>query len=252
MKTTLLLDADIIAYKFAATAEETVEFDEGQKLKIVSPDEVITSFMKSYIDELVTNLKADDFIVCLSCPSAENFRLGIYPEYKSNRKDLVRPERLAYCREWLASTYADKVYLRPTLEADDVMGILSTAKIIKGRKIIVSEDKDLQQIPGYLFNPRKDEKPRKISEEQGDYYFYTQVLTGDPTDGYKGLPGIGAKKAEKILAEAEDTYWEAIVKAYESKGLTEEDALVQARVARICRAEDYDFKNKEVKLWQPK
>jgi DNA polymerase-1 len=42
-----------------------------------------------------------------------------------------------------------------------------------------------------------------------------------------------------------------VVAAFESKGLTEEDALVQARVARICRASDYDFKTKEVKLWNP-
>lgn len=248
-KVTLLLDADIIAYKFAATAEETIEFDKGTKLKLIAKDELIVDGIKSYINDLVSKLKATHFIVCLSCPSSENFRLGIYPEYKANRKNLVRPERLAYCREWLMNAYEKNVYMRPTLEADDVMGILATAKIVSGKKIIVSEDKDLKQIPGWLYNPRKDEAPRLVSKEEGDYYFYTQILTGDPTDGYCGLPGIGAVKAEKILQEADGKYWEAIVKAYESKGLTEEDALVQARVARICRAGDYDFKNKKVKLW---
>jgi len=250
-KVTLLLDADIIAYKFAAMAEETFEFDEGIKLKAVAVDEVIIAGMKAYIEQLLVNLNADDFKVCLSCPSKENFRLDVLPDYKSNRKDIVRPEKLAFCRNWLEDFYAPKIYKRDTLEADDVMGILATAKIIKGTKIIVSEDKDLKQIPGLLFNPRKDVTPRMVSEEEGDYYFYTQILTGDATDGYKGLPGIGAVKADKILQAAEGNYWEAIVQAYESKGLTEEDALVQARVARICRAIDYDFKNKKVKLWTP-
>ena len=68
-------------------------------------------------------------------------------------------------------------------------------------------------------------------------------------------PGVGPVKAEECLAEAKiygGPYWSAVVATYENKGLTEEDALVQARVARICRADDYDFKNKEVRLWNPR
>ena len=38
---------------------------------------------------------------------------------------------------------------------------------------------------------------------------------------------------------------------YEKAGKTEEDALQMARVARICRFEDYDFKNNMVILWGP-
>jgi hypothetical protein len=41
------------------------------------------------------------------------------------------------------------------------------------------------------------------------------------------------------------------VKAYDKAGLSEEEALTQARVARICRAEDYDRKSKKVNLWEP-
>ena len=37
--------------------------------------------------------------------------------------------------------------------------------------------------------------------------------------------------------------------AFEKKGLTESDALVQARVARILRASDYDFAAKKPILW---
>ena len=35
------------------------------------------------------------------------------------------------------------------------------------------------------------------------------------------------------------------------KDLTEDDALVNARLARILTADDYDFKNKQPKLWSP-
>ena len=44
--------------------------------------------------------------------------------------------------------------------------------------------------------------------------------------------------------------WQAVINTYKSKGYTEDGALLNARMARILRAEDYDFKNKEVKLWQ--
>ena len=41
------------------------------------------------------------------------------------------------------------------------------------------------------------------------------------------------------------------MEAFEKKGLTEDDALLQARVARILRASDYDFKKKEPIMWTP-
>ncbi len=90
-----------------------------------------------------------------------------------------------------------------------------------------------------------------ISEAQTDLWFYTQVLTGDSTDGYRGCPGIGRRKAQTILSNAGDHPWRAILSAFEAKGLSEEDALVQAQAARILRATDYDFGAKRPILWTP-
>lgn len=262
--TTLLVDADIVAYKFAAAAEENFCFDEGVPLQLLDNFEQVTVQVDEYLAELMTKLGGTKLVLALSCPSEENFRLSVLDTYKANRKDIQRPTYLKQVREWLAQQYPKAIYQRPTLEGDDVMGILATSKAIQGKKIIVSEDKDLQQIPGWLYNPRKDDHPRQIHEKDGDYYFYTQILTGDPTDNYKGCPGIGKVKAEKILQEAlatvvdwaepytyRDVLWSAVVATYESKGLTEADALQQARVARICQAQDYDFKGRKVILWSP-
>ena len=41
------------------------------------------------------------------------------------------------------------------------------------------------------------------------------------------------------------------LESYEKAGFGEEEALTQARVARICRAEDYDLETKKVILWEP-
>jgi DNA polymerase-1 len=137
----------------------------------------------------------------------------------------------------------------PTLEGDDVCGILATEPY-KGKRTVASIDKDLANIPGTLFNPRT-EATHQITEESARIWHLMQTLTGDPTDGYKGCPGIGEIKAAKLLGE-HGLSWSAVVYAYESKGLTEADALVQARVARILRHTDYNRDTGEVTLWCPR
>ena len=133
-----------------------------------------------------------------------------------------------------------------------MLGILATSnKPIKGDKIVCSIDKDFKTIPGKHYNFKSDQF-FEITEDQADYWHMMQTLTGDSTDGYSGCPGCGPKTAEKILTPLVSTeYWAAVCKAYEAAGLSSEEALVQARVARICRASDYDFKKKQVKLWSP-
>jgi len=89
-----------------------------------------------------------------------------------------------------------------------------------------------------------------------------QTLMGDTTDGYSGCPWVGEKKARDALGEPQDghlsLWWDLVVDTYENAtrkgenlGLGIEDALVQARVARICRAEDYDFNKQEAIPWTP-
>lgn len=255
--TTLLLDADIIAYKFAAAGQDTFRFD-PEAPPCVSADDFadVAEEADKYIAGVAAQLKADKLIVCLSCPSEENWRLGVLPSYKANRKDVVKPVHLAAVKEHFAANYP--TYQRPTLEADDVMGILSThPHLVPGKKIIVSEDKDMKTIPGWLFNPRKDTQPRRIDEQEANYWHLHQTLVGDTTDNYKGCPGVGPVNAERLLHSPNGellgswSSWQAVLAAFILKEQTEADALVQARVARICRHTDYDFKRKEVKLWEP-
>jgi DNA polymerase-1 len=144
------------------------------------------------------------------------------------------------------------------LEADDVLGILAThPTLVKGEKIVVGIDKDLLQIPGFHYNFNKDSL-RAVQPEAATRFFFTQVLTGDTTDGFPGCPGIGPKKAAGLFGAIDPDslsipdYWSVVVGAYARKGLSEEHALTQARVAKICLASDYDFTNKKVIPWTPK
>jgi DNA polymerase-1 len=244
-KVTLLIDGDVVVYKATAAVEQEIAWEEDLHTLHSNPEEA-QEIIINQLSGWQSQLDASDVVVAFS--DSHNFRKDVYPLYKSNRKDKRKPVAYKSVKQWVTDNWT--TYVRPSLEGDDILGILSTSqKIIRGQKIIISVDKDFKTIPGYFFNPDKDVQPVFITQEAADYMHMYQTLTGDATDGYPGLPGCGPKGAEKVLED--DPSWEAVVEAYIKKGLTEEDALTQARCARILRAEDYDFKNKEVRLWLP-
>ncbi len=250
---TLLIDGDIDAYKVASRLSVTIDWGDGVESKSADSEEAKRQIDKHY-KWLKNLLGADRLIVCLS--DSENFRKDIYPAYKANRKNVIKPALLAELRKYLHEAY--DVFKRPRLEADDVLGILATVGdvpgLIQGDRIVVSEDKDLKSVPGLLFNPRHPDKGTvEIDVETADLEHMRQTLTGDTTDNYPGCPGIGKAKVDKVLTKADvnQTHWGLVVSAYEKRGLTEADAIVQAQVARICRAGDYDFINKRPIPWMP-
>lgn len=246
MSKVLLIDCDFLFYKFAHRNEYDIEWDTDVVSHFTQP-EVAKAEADGFIYGLVEKLKCETYILCMSDDN-RNFRYKVLPTYKHNRDDSKRPELWLTIKTHLKESHP--FLIMDTLEADDVLGILGSKDPEK--YIVASLDKDLRTIPCTLFNWDKDTKPKRISEEDADRWFYTQVLMGDATDGYTGIPGVGIKKAEKILDQAmidDVPVWEAIKTAYESKGLSEEDALQQARVARILRCSDYI--NKEIVLWSP-
>jgi DNA polymerase-1 len=253
MKRTLLIDADIVAYKFASSHETVLYFNGPDEEPSIDSDfEGAAREQQAYIEDLANKLAADRIIICLSDPD-QNFRKDVDPTYKSHRVATRKPTDLMALKDWFKGKY--ETYQRPKLEADDCMGILSThPTLIPGERVIVSEDKDMQTIPGLLFNPRKDKKPRKITKRSADNYFLWQAIVGDTADGYPGAKGVGPKSPfavdvlqARTLAEA----WAIVVAAFESKGFTKDHALVQARLARILRASDWNFKEKSLYLWMP-
>lgn len=245
MRKTLLVDGDILLYKFGFGGQSEYQFGEDtaiavEEMKNLSP------MVDEFLNGLRERTKAGELLICLTSPNC--FRYDILPTYKHNRKNNSKPLLYQELKDYLLSEYPCK--LKERLEADDIMGILATKA--PDRYIVGSIDKDLQQIPGWHFNWSKDTKPRRVSKEEADLFFYRQCLSGDPVDGFSGVPGIGKKKADKVLEAVEDgNYWSAIKAEYEKKGLDESYALTQARMARILRAEDYDFKNNAPILWSP-
>jgi DNA polymerase-1 len=254
--TTALIDGDVFAYRVAAASETVIDLPNGGSILEADPLEA-ASKLDDTLGEIADKLGATRSRVALTVGRC--FRYDVLPTYKHNRRDVRRPILLRGLKDHLVSKWGAKI--KEGLEADDTLGIWATMPSLKGKKVIVSIDKDLKQIPGWFYNPMHSETAVRVSEEAGDRFHMMQTLMGDVTDGYKGCPGIGPKKATAVLELTASEYemdvlphswwWPRIVKTYESKGLTEADALVQARVARICRATDFDFERNQPILWSP-
>lgn len=240
--TTLLVDADILAFKCAARYEVRTAFG----VTVGSLDEA-----KSDADQTVSQwmkmLGATDVVMALSCRLG-NFRYKVLPSYKYGRSSTVdkRPELLTDMKLHLAECYESHVMYN--LEGDDVLGILQ-----KDDTIIISEDKDLRTVPGRLYAPHRDDVGViEITQLEADQFLMWQTICGDSTDGYKGALGVGKRSpyAEDVLAADADELWEIVTDAYASVDMTEDEALVQARCAKILTSEYYD-KETGVRLWTP-
>lgn len=242
----LLIDGDLLLHRASTIVE--FEGDFGNDVWVLSSnvEEAIEVFL-SQLTHIEYACGSTDHIICFNDINEGNFRKDLAPEeYKSRRKGVRKPLAFKPLREWVMSKY--RCIWRPKLEADDVLGIIATAPSRGNQtRIVVSEDKDLQTIPGWLF---RGGVLTKITEQEADRFWLTQALTGDPTDGYSGCPGVGPKTAEKILGGKPD--YGLVELAYLKAGLTKEDALRNARLARILRSDNWDQKKQEVILWEPR
>ena len=235
----LLIDADYIVYKSCAAAETEIDF--GDDLIVVTSQfSDALKATKGEINKIKTKLgNFADVILFFS--DTVNFRKKIMPEYKGHRN---RKKPCGYKRVINALKLEYEVIIMPELEADDAMGIYATAN---PGNIVVSPDKDMRQIPGQLYNM---DETFTITDEGGAAWHLIQCLSGDQTDGYGGVPGIGVKRAEALFKK-EGYSWRTVVRAFKDKGLTEEDALVNARLARIFTTDDYDHEQNIPRLWTP-
>jgi DNA polymerase-1 len=228
-----LLDLDIYSYRTAAASE-----NEDLPIAIYRLEEAI--------DKTLNAVGADEFSGFLS--GDNNFRYTIFPEYKKNRKDMVRPRHLTDLKDYLQKKY--NAVVSDGCEADDLLGIEQCQHYMgmegKWPTIICGLDKDLLQVPGkhYSFeisgtSPKtgerwvREERFQEVSEWDGLRFFYSQLLIGDSTDGIKGAAGIGKVKAEAILRDCTDEkeLFDAVRACYGS----DEEMLMNARCLYIWR-----------------
>ena len=242
---TLLIDADWLIYSSCCACEEDTRWNEWQHTLHCDERDVF-NLIENRLD-VYKGIAEDkhDIIMCFT--SYPTFRHDLYQDYKANRKSRRKPLALKAVMDALTNRYRCVRY--DGLEGDDVLGLLATSKELDD-PIIVSPDKDMRTIPCKLL---AGEDLELITKRQANRNWMAQALTGDTTDNYKGLAGVGAVTANKILGDAKELadMWEIVVKEYEKKQGGYKEALLTARLARILRSGDYNTKTGKVKLWKP-
>lgn len=246
MNKTLLIDADVLAFEASVIAEESIEWKE--EMWTVHADMALAKArIVNRVEEFKNKLQADDIVMALT--DRANYRRILNPDYKSNRSKSRLPIILKQVKKWIIEEMDGQLW--PNLEADDVISILATDKKMDEETIIVSIDKDFKSVPGIYYDFNKDET-HHVSQEDADRYHLIQTLTGDATDGYSGVPKVGAVTAKRLL-DKEGYDWDVVKKCYEDVGLTENDALMNAWMARLLQADNYCFRTNTIKkLWTPR
>lgn len=281
MKTRLLIDGDIIAFVSAAAVQHNLIDDFGYASPFAYTKEGEAT-VENMLWSLKTQLEADEMVVVLSDPE-DNWRRAVDPNYKTNRVG-QRPLLLDYLKQYLRDNHGAWHY--PSLEADDTLSVLATTpqqgELFK--QIVVGRDKDFKSIPGFHHAWKQDVDAkgkmlvREVSQWEADRFHLIQSLAGDRIDGFSGCPGIGMDRAAAIIdnpvrlvpkegvktrgvnkgeavtrwmSEPTLDYWACIVSHYRKQGLTEQDALVTARLARLLRYGEYNPETQEITLWTP-
>ena len=222
-----LVDADILTYQIGFGAE-----GDSEKSALNTLDGFICDLMLLDLPDVF------DFEFYITGKGEPNFReaIAVTQPYKGNRKNNKPPQHMKALRSRLIDFWQAEAALGE--EADDLISKRMTE--LGDECICVSIDKDLDTVQGWHYNFRKEHR-YYVDADEALYNFYIQVLMGDRVDNIQGVFGVGAKKAEKLLAGAttEQEMWEICVEAHGSL----ERAIEDAQLLHMRRYKD--------ELWQP-
>jgi len=189
------------------------------------------------MDKIANVLKPDVMVPYLSGESNFRYDIATIKPYKGNRLEQHKPKHYQALRDFAVNKLGAVV--TENMEADDALAIDQTR--YNPDCCIVSNDKDMLQVPGQHYDWVKEEH-HNISVAGGIKKLYVQIIAGDSTDNIQGVPGLGTKKAEdRILhcmnrAELDQAVYDAYCGDYDA-------ALENARLVYVLRSDDdmFDF-----------
>lgn len=154
------------------------------------------------VDDILSELKPTDHRLYLSGDGNFREKVAVTREYKGNRDPSHRPTYETEIKRHIRDNF--NTVVSEGEEADDLLAYshYTMWKDDPYSSVIVTQDKDLDMIPGLHYNFVKQER-YDVSEEEADRNFWYQVCTGDSTDNIPGLPGIGIAKVRKRLDHVE-------------------------------------------------
>ncbi|MCI4663081.1 MAG: hypothetical protein MRY74_00020 [Neomegalonema sp.] len=248
----LLIDGDILCRRAAHGAAAELGAPEAEMRSAVRR-------LEDALGRLRTMLRGDLLLAAVGCGAS--FRRQIDPHYKRARLGRRVPASLEAVRDRLGELVETRS--APELEADDLLGVWATAPDLSfaarpggaiadarpAERLIVSADKDLLSIPG--LHGAATGRVWRVSPAEAEMRHLAQTLIGDSSDGYRGCPGVGPKRAIEILSCNAADPWRGVVAAFQRAGLGPGEALIQARLARVLRHGEVDPDAGAPVLWSP-
>ena len=176
-----------------------------------------TSATFGFVNSLLKIIKDEhpDYLAVVFDTREPTFRHKMYDEYKSTRAkmpdDLV--EQLPRIHQAVESLSIASFEMAG-YEADDIIGTMARLAEKAGYEVwCVTGDKDFYQLVSEnvgIYNPgRASEKPERMGCEEVVAKFGVKpelvidklALMGDSSDNVPGVPGVGPKTADKLLAQ---------------------------------------------------
>jgi len=198
-KRVLLIDADSIMYTSTYFPEESLlEFptEEEQLEEAKYRTRTKLQEIQNNVEEWYNIVQTYIFI-----GGKGNFRYKVFPEYKANRKDVVKSPLLPFIREYMIEEL--KAIESHGGEADDY--IIDGISECSGNCVVSSIDKDVlyhsPNIPLCDYRGYNDVlgEFKSISTKQSRLARATQLVTGDTTDGVPGAKGVGKAWCDKNM-----------------------------------------------------
>lgn len=177
-----------------------------------------TSAILGFVNTLEDILKKENptHIGIAFDPSGLTFRHEAYPEYKAQREATPEDIRqsIPIIKE-IIEAYQIPILEIEGFEADDVIGTLATKAGKQGIKTyMMTPDKDYGQLVTenvFMYKPKSGKGEDQILDIEGIQEKFkvahpSQVidllgLMGDAVDNVPGCPGVGAKTAQKLIAQ---------------------------------------------------
>jgi len=206
-----LLDGDMVCFVIAVIKKQTEEQIAEYGDQTLRTLEDCKKELDNYLYKIISNSNSTHFIGFLT---SKSFRYSVDPEYKANRKNKEIPEFLNDLKQYCIDKY--KFVKIEGYEADDLMAVYQTHS--KVPTVIVSTDKDMKQIKGEHYNPRKNEH-LIVTHDEAERNLWSQVLLCDPVDNIRKSFKFGPKGIELLFKDVVDSneYKHLAFEVYTSK-----------------------------------
>jgi DNA polymerase-1 len=205
-KPILLIDGHNLAYRTVFSAINQVPTDNDKFI-------FWKHLMISSIFNMAKKFEPSKMVLAFDGYREMTWRKKIYPEYKAHRKQArdksivdfdkfypVFNELIVELKSIFTNIYTMKI---DGTEGDDIIAILSTKKFADHKIVIVSSDKDMNQLLTndniQQYDPIKNRMVESLNPKRN---LLIKVIAGDPSDNIKSIkPKVGVKTAEKMINE---------------------------------------------------